>query len=222
MNIILNENNKKVKYVLNRGQLIIFPPKTPFFYSNASKVQTEYFWINFTGCEALNIINTVKIPLNAPYTVAKPRNIFEAFESFFNEFKHRAFLHEMSIFYKFLRIMILFGRAREDQVQKNSLTESLTYISNNYSIDITTEELAEMEHLSCAHYRRLFKEKIGMTPTQYISTIRLKHAEQMLFETELSIKEIAQKVGFSDQLYFSKVFSKHFGVSPKAFRNRSL
>lgn len=219
----LNMRYGKKRSVLKCGQLIIIPPKTPFSYSNAKKTRTEYMWINFTGSKAESLINSAQIPVNTPFTVTIPQYIFEGFETFFIEFKHRPFLHELAISYKLMHLLVLFSRSTGGRVRNKKsgpLTDALVYIGENYAKDIATETLAEMEHLSCAHFRRLFKEKTGMTPTQYITALRLKYAEQLLLETELNIKEIAKSVGFSDQLYFSKVFSNHFGFSPTQFRKR--
>ncbi len=219
----LNMKYGKKRIVLKCGQLIILPPGTPFFYANAKKTRTEYMWINFTGSQAEKLINSAEIPINTPFTVTTPQYIFEGFETFFTEFKCRPFLHELAISYKLVHLMVLFSRSTGGRVRNKKsgpLTDTLVYIGENYTQDIPTEKLAEMEHLSCAHFRRLFKEKTGMTPTQYITAMRLKYAEQMLLETDLSIKEIAKSVGFSDQLYFSKVFSHYFGSSPSDFRKR--
>ncbi len=217
----LNIKYGKKHGILKCGQLIIFPPDTPFFYANSKNARTEYMWINFTGSKAENLIHSVGVPMNIPYTVTVPQYIFEGFETFFTEFRFRPELHEVAIPYKLVHLMVLFGRSKKGQIRSKKsgpLTDTLIYIGENYTKDIATEDLAAMEHLSCAHFRRLFKEKTGMTPTQYITAMRLKYAEQMLLETELSIKEIAKSVGFSDQLYFSKVFSNHFGSSPTEFR----
>lgn len=219
----LNITYGKKSDVLKCGQLIIIPPKTPFSYSNTKKSRTEYMWINFTGSKAESLINAAEIPTNKPFTVTIPQYIFEGFETFFTEFRHRPFLYELSISYKLAHLMVLFSRSTGGRVRNKKsgpLTDTLIYIGENYTQDISTEKLAEMEHLSCAHFRRLFKEKTGMTPTQYITAMRLKYAEQILLETDLSIKEVAKSVGFSDQLYFSKVFSNHFGFSPTEFRKR--
>ena len=217
----LNMKYGKKSTVLKCGEIIILPPDTPFSYSNTKKTKTEFMWINFTGSKAESLIRSVNLPINKPYTVTLPQYIFEGFETFFTEFRFRPRLHEVAIAYKLVHLMVLFSRSEQGRVRSKKsgpLTDTLIYIGENYTQDIATEDLAAMEHLSCAHFRRLFKKKTGMTPTQYITSLRLKYAEQMLLETELSIKEIAKNVGFSDQLYFSKVFSNHFGMSPTEFR----
>lgn len=63
-----------------------------------------------------------------------------------------------------------------------------------------------------------FKALLGQTPNEFIQTIRLKYAAQLIKESDLKINEIAFKVGFSDPKYFSKIFHKQFGISPSQFK----
>jgi len=73
------------------------------------------------------------------------------------------------------------------------------------------------------HYdylRKLFKREMGLTPLEYMINLRMKRAEGMLtamWSREYSIAEVAESCGFSDALYFSRVFKKHFGCAPTAF-----
>ena len=214
---------EKRSYMIKSGQLIIISPNTPYFYASTNRSRPEYIWVNFTGYKVSQLLDSAHLPVNQPYSITYPDRIYDAFESFFDEFRYRPELYKVAVPYKFVRILVLFGRAKEDIPRKETgsfLNHALLYINVHYPKNITTELLAKEENMSCAHFRRLFRKKTGMTPTQYITLLRLKHAERMLAETKLNVKEIAHKVGFSDQLYFSKVFSKHFGVSPSEFRNR--
>ncbi len=211
----------KKQFPLKSGQLIIFPPDTPFTYKKTNKSKAEYLWLNFTGTQAEELINSVFLPINSPVNVSIPEYIFEAFETLYAEYDERTPFFETAMMYKLMHIMVLFGRGAEKTSRKTSdgiLITSLTYINNNYADDITTEKLAAMEHLSVSHFRRLFRNKTGMTPTQYITIARLNIAGQLLLQTDKNINQIAAAVGFDNQLYFSKLFSKHFGKSPKSYR----
>ncbi len=218
----LNIKSYKNQFNLKSGQLIIFPPNTSFVYKNLSKSKLEYLWINFSGTNAENLIHSVYLETGVPIDVSIPEYIFEAFETLYAEFNDRTPFFDTAIMYKLMHILVLFGRSHFDLNNKfldlGSLTKSLTYINDNFSEEITTEKLAEMEHLSPSHYRRIFKNKTGMTPTQYITLVKLRHAEMLLLKTDMNIKQISEIVGFDNQLYFSKVFSKHFGKSPKKYR----
>lgn len=67
----------------------------------------------------------------------------------------------------------------------------------------------------------LFKEEIGMTPLAYQQTLRIKDTMSALISTRQSINEIAAQVGYENPLYFSRVFKKLVGVSPREYRKQN-
>ena len=221
----------KKQFPLKSGQLIIFPPNTPFTYEKLNKGKTEFLWLNFTGLEAKDLIKSVFLQVNTPIDVGIPLYVFEAFETLYAEYETRTPFFDTALTYKLMHIMVLFDRAAtrfdstlniqpKGAINLGLLTTSLAYINNNYTENITTEALADMEHMSVSHFRRLFKTKTGMTPTQYITIVRLKFAEELLRKTDKNIKQIAEAVGYDNQLYFSKLFTRQFGKSPKSFRQQ--
>ena len=220
--ISIKTNKKQIP--LKSGQLIIFPPNTSFTYKKNNKSKAEYLWLNFAGTQSKKLIESVFLPISTPVNVSIPEYIFEAFETLYDEYEERTPFFETAAIYKLMHIMVLFGRGADKTnltASEGTLRASLTYINKNVADDITTEKLAAMEHLSVSHFRRLFKDKTGMTPTQYITIARLNIAGQLLLQTDKNINQIATTVGFDNQLYFSKQFSKHFGKSPKAYRQDS-
>ena len=68
------------------------------------------------------------------------------------------------------------------------------------------------------HFRRLFKADTGTTPVEYLNRIRINYAKELLENSTLSVKNIAQMCGFDDQYYFSRVFKKQTGESPKLWK----
>ena len=91
-------------------------------------------------------------------------------------------------------------------------------IKFNYNTDLTLTKLASTLNLNPTYFSRLFKEKTGMSPKQYILKIRIERAKELLSETTYSVKEISNSIGFSDQLYFSRLFKKHEHYSPLEYR----
>ena len=70
-------------------------------------------------------------------------------------------------------------------------------------------------YLSPVYISKIFKEKTGDSPINYLIRIRLEKAKEMLdSDSTKSIREIAQKVGYEDMYHFSKLFKRHFGISP--------
>ena len=79
-------------------------------------------------------------------------------------------------------------------------------------------EVAEHFHFNPAYFSSLFKKQAGVPLGQYILDIRMTKARELLLETDLKIYEIARAVGFLDNKYFIRVFTKENGVSPGTFR----
>ncbi len=211
----------KNECVLKSGQVIIFPPHTPVLYKSLSDDRIDCRWIHFTGNKAEKLIEDAQLPLAMPIEVSIDEKIISEFQSLFNEYIDRDFLFETTSIAKFINIISLFGRAavrlNKGQISA-SLKSALKYIDLNYTKTIDIKELAKQEHISYTYFRTLFKKKTGTSPNQYIIMLRLKNAATLLKQTELSIKEIAKSVGFSDQMYFSRIFKKRFGMTPKEFR----
>ena len=95
------------------------------------------------------------------------------------------------------------------------------YICKNYAQDITLKGLSKAFSISEGYLSRKFKEVSGLGINQYITYVRISHAEKFLKESSLSVTEIAEKCGFCGSTYFSSVFHKMKGVSPLTFRKNS-
>ncbi|WP_123041823.1 response regulator transcription factor [Cohnella candidum] len=94
------------------------------------------------------------------------------------------------------------------------------YVDENYSYELTLSSLAEMFHLNETYLSSLFKQNAGLTFSDYVTNLRLTKAEQLLRENELKLTDIATLVGYSSSSYFSTSFKKHYGVSPKEYRDQ--
>ena len=78
-----------------------------------------------------------------------------------------------------------------------------------------------MEFLSPSRYREVFKKVTGHSPSEYITLVRLRQACDLLDEGNLSIEETAIQAGYSDRLYFQRVFKSHLGITPGEYRKKS-
>lgn len=92
------------------------------------------------------------------------------------------------------------------------------YIREHLVDNITVTDIAEAFHFNPQYLMRIFKKKSGMSIVEYITKTRLEMAQKILLETNLPIQEIANMVGYSDYAYFTRVFKKETGCSPRRFR----
>lgn len=97
-------------------------------------------------------------------------------------------------------------------------------IRKNYSRpDYALDEVIRDMPFHYDYLRKLFKKEVGVSPLEYMTNLRMKNAETLLsamWTNEYSITEIAQMCGFSDSLYFSRVFKKHFGCAPSTYAQK--
>ncbi len=100
----------------------------------------------------------------------------------------------------------------------DKLTDIFSFISDNALNKLTIDEICKKTHISKYHLCRIFKENMGVTIGEFIKNRRLSVAKQMLLNTDYKMTEIAEKCGFTDSSFFTKVFSKELGITPSAFR----
>lgn len=92
------------------------------------------------------------------------------------------------------------------------------YVREHLVDNITVSDIAEALHFNPQYLMRVFKKKTDMSIVEYITKTRLEMAQKILTETNLPIQEIAAMVGYSDYAYFTRVFKKETGYSPRHFR----
>ena len=95
---------------------------------------------------------------------------------------------------------------------------SLCYIEDNLMDGSSIEDVAAYVSLSPSHFSRLFKNVTGSSYTDYITDVRLQHTQILLGTTDLSINDIAAKVGVSNGNYISTLFKKRYGITPTDYR----
>ena len=96
----------------------------------------------------------------------------------------------------------------------------MDYISNNYSLDITSSSAAEKFSMSKSYFCRIFKQNFGQCFQNYVNMYRTEKAKVMLKTTNLPISEIALQTGFNSFSFFSKTFREYLGVTPSEYRKR--
>ena len=99
------------------------------------------------------------------------------------------------------------------------LAESIKiYIRQNYRYQLSTGNIAEAFFVNASYASRRFSESFGVTITEYISSVRIEHAKNLLATTSAPIGSIALNVGIDDANYFTRIFKKFVGMSPTEYR----
>ncbi len=100
------------------------------------------------------------------------------------------------------------------------LVKALHFIGIHLSDQIQLSDVADAAQISPVYLSRIFSEHMGMNFSEYVSVSRIEHAEKLIGEGNMSIKEVAFAVGYQDPNYFGKCFKKIVGVSPSMYAQR--
>ncbi len=124
----------------------------------------------------------------------------------------------------FMKLAVLLSRAYgvSKKLIKGSvyyIASAVSYMETHFTEHIRISELSAMTHLSERHFTRIFYEAYHTTPTDYIQSLRMKHARNLLKNTSLSVSDISVQSGFYDSNYFARRFRKLYNTSPSAFRS---
>ena len=137
----------------------------------------------------------------------------------------KSLLHSFDLLELYLGIFKLHIRRHADQnpipASEMYVRAAVNYITANLSQPIRVESLTDYLGISQSYLFRVFKEQLGESPKQYILSQRLMYAKKLLTETNLSVTNVANSVGFPDVFSFSKFFMEKTGLSPKSYRKHT-
>ncbi|MEH7348161.1 response regulator [Gottfriedia acidiceleris] len=117
------------------------------------------------------------------------------------------------------RVQSIIQEKNQTNQELNSIEAIANYIQLNYAEEISLQEFSEKFYLSREYISRKFKQIYGVNISDYIVSIRIEKAKELLKFPNLKIYEIAGKIGYQDDKYFRKVFKKIVGMTPNEYRN---
>lgn len=111
-----------------------------------------------------------------------------------------------------------FSITESNQLSNINFLKMIEFLNQNYTRDISTNDLAEYMHLNPGYLSKIFKRETGTTVMKYITNLRILKSRQMLDSGNYSISEIASAIGFNDYFYFLKTFKKITGITPRQYQ----
>lgn len=211
--------------IVPAGNIVIFRPKELQKYEYYGKDKTEVYWIHFTGSDVKNILRKYGFPDNERiFPVGTSMEYERIFKRIIIELQRCQDNYEEMLTLLLRHLLIIFQRElTREPVLKNEYLDhemdtAVTYFNENYNRDINIEEYATSKGMSVSWFIRSFKKFTGSTPMQFIVALRVSNAQVLLETTNYSINEISKIVGYDNQLYFSRLFHKLKGFSPREYR----
>ena len=214
--------------VITEGNMILFRPGEIQYYYYHAPDKTEVYWVHFTGRMVEGILDNYEMP-NAEkvfYTGTSPDYAW-LYKQMIQELQLCRPRYDELISLQLRNIFVLISRAIMSAKKFSSTSEkevafAMHYFRKNYNTEISIEEYSESRGLSNCWFIQCFKEITGSSPLQYILKLRISNAQSLLENTYYTITEIANMVGYTNSLYFSRLFHKYIGMSPKEYRKVKL
>ena len=114
----------------------------------------------------------------------------------------------------------LFRYASRLLVKQNDQPVSIKYIHDHFQENISIAKLAALEHYNPSYYCEWFQKKTGMSPLAYIQKLRLEKARNLLLNTDLTMLQISQEVGYEQQSSLTRLFKQKESISPTDYRKK--
>lgn len=230
---IFQLGNKTYKIV--EGECFMIFPHQIAYYESSVDNPWEYYWIGYTGFNADTYTENAGFRYN--HEIRKIVNENEIFGEF-DKILAQGFSTGNNLLYKSLLFLIMHhltitsGETKEDNRLLHKSTTKYAHdeyveliikiIGTSYQEKISIEKIADKLSIHRSYLSNLFKKETGQSIKHYLLTYRINKAMSKMLDKNKSISEIATETGFTDPLYFSRLFKQHVGYSPSEYRKNIL
>ena len=213
-----------VTYVLQPGDLLFYRPFEPQWYT-FNRGRCSSFWIHLSGTDVEELCNMSGLASGNLFHLSSLTEIERTHMKLIVETqsKQKGFKLFIQSYIELIFAQIcryLSGREDEEplNVQDERIVKVLNELDRLYYLPLDLDRYAAVCNVGRDRFLHLFTQTVGMPPQKYVTNQRIKNAKRMLSENRRSISEIAERCGFSDSMYFSRVFKKKTGLSPSEYR----
>lgn len=215
-----------MEYSIEPGDIFVLFPGVKHYYCADPDDPWEIMWAAFNGKQCADMVSLINLTPGSPVIkgavshtiISTMGNIVDEMENINEQYTLKAKGYLYILFSELIPYTRNMDSDAVGQVKQNTIKKALNFIELNYYNDIDVDLLCRHLNISRSHFSRSFKSKVGVTIPEYINKIRIQRATLLLRNTDLNINEIAKSVGFDDQFYFSRIFSKIEGVPPAQYR----
>lgn len=214
---------KKTQLLAKGDAFFVQIPSDHCYYLPEESNRWDFIYITFYGREALHHFHLIKEKygqiLHLDQRARPIKHIFRMLEKVETTGINHGY-EASGYAYSFLMECLHFLEYEQQQAHQLPLAiaNAVSFIEENYTADISLDDIVAISGLSKYHFTRLFGHAVKQTPIQYLTKVRIQHALELLQDNEKTIEEIAKEVGYTSSNYFSKVFKNLLNESPSNYR----
>ena len=218
------------RHTLRSGQLLLLPRGVPHAYGTGARSPWTILWAHFLGEDAGYFFNLLEagsrvVPVGRPLMVRCERLFADAFEFMSGGFTQAGFICAAQALRHILGLIFFQNRAFHPATKApaaESVERVTRFMREHVDATLTVQAMAHQAGLSITHFSRLFSQQTGFAPVEYFIHLKMQRACRFLTLTQLSIKEVAARLGYGDPYYFSRVFRKVMGLPPAEYRKEKV
>lgn len=223
-----NADGTTVPFQIKSGQgFMIFPGQVNMYIADTD-LPWEYVWIEFDGLRAKEAVEIAGLSPDAPVYRARSKDLRETMAQemcYIAGHGDATPFHLLGHFYLFVDAFTRSCASRQvtggSKLQDFYIHEALVFIEQNFQNEISVEDIAAVCGLNRSYFGKIFKDGIGKSPQEFLLNYRMVKAAELLKLTKLSIGDIGNAVGYTNQLHFSRAFKNVYGISPREWRNQN-
>ncbi len=215
---------------VNPGEVALIGSDVPFtnihHLDKTGVMSSRWIHCRFTVFDTIDFSSLLDMPLKISGTQAEKVGVvinqLQSIAHDTNSLLNSTRTNELA--FRLLYILCEVSKARytnfEDFRYSERLVPVFDYIKENISAPISVKSLAKAANMSLSRFFPYFKSQMQQSPMDYVKKTRITRASRLLVTTELPISTIAERVGFSNQFHFSRVFKEICGETPSIYRNQ--
>ena len=218
----------KKHFEIKKGNIIFIAPYVPHRYTIFSDYDFKHYCICF-DLELLSDKSLMENLENGTFDITPVieenkvceefiKNLFKANAEKSKAWELRVIGNLTLLFATLLELGHIFQASEEKN--KSIYSQIIDYIAHNFSSNITSSHISNALHINNSYFCRLFRKNFGYCFQNYLCMYRIEKSKPLLKHTNLSISEIAYRVGFNSFSYYSKKFKEYVSMTPKEYRNK--
>lgn len=211
------------EYLLEEDQAFCIPADRPHRYQADERDPWSLLWVHFKGEDAaLYPLEECRVVAAPPAEENRLSFLFQLlFDALEDDYSPGNFIYISQVL-SLILAQLYYRNHTGKGSQNRYLTQAIRCMYRNLDRGLTLDELAAEVGLSKSYLHQIFVAHTGRAPLEFFTRLKVEEACKLLKATDLTVGEIARRVGCADPYYFSRLFKKAVGVSPKAYRDQPL
>lgn len=219
-------NNERCRITGN--QCFVLPANVPHSYGADENDPWTIYWIHFRGELAAYYASRFPTPIDIkPSIYSRINGRLNLFEEIYHTlesgYSKENLLYTCSAFHHFLGTICYlqqYRNAADNDVSNDIVDATIHFMKENIGKKLSISEIACHTGYSVSHFSSVFNSRTGHSPVNYFNLLKIQYACNLIDCTDIKINQVCYKIGIEDCYYFSRLFSKIMGMSPREYRKQ--